>query len=148
MKFLKKFNENIESELLEPIDVSADVIEFRDKFLKVDRKLSEKEESTLNRVNRMLSELEAHHPTMTDKYEIYQVYSSNHDINNIVYVKAVSHAHAFIKASIELNKAEIVYHRLGMNKTDRWKGITLKMDQVKTRISEYELQLSKLKNIK
>ena len=152
MKHLRKFNE---SNFIEPIDVELDIIEFRKRFiepkeasLKTQKNPNEREVSSFELVKKKISELELQYPTMTDKYEVYSVYNANNRVEEMVLVKAVSYAHAFIKAAIELNTGEIAYHRLGKNKTDKWKGIVMSKKSIEWHINECELKLSKLKNIK
>ena len=147
MKHLKSFNEN--TEFVEPIDVESDIVEFREKFLTNNtRKLQPKEEFTLERVNKKLNELETQYITMTDKYELFQITNVTDPTKSMVVVKAVSAAHAYIKASIALNDPSVVFHRLGKNNNQYWKLSTVTPESIKYQIDECELKISKLKDIK
>lgn len=167
MKHLRKFNENIDSK--DPIDVESDMIEFKSKFIDDPkakewwyRRLSgvkpterdEKYQEIINSIQSKVDNFISENPTMTDKYFIYYVWNTDNDPKNEIYIKAVSHPHAYIKASILLDNPEIAYHRIIKRKDTTWKCIELTNKQLNARADEIRkviefsnIRLDKMNNI-
>ena len=97
-------------------------------------------DTLIGKINTIISD----NPTMTDKYQIYRVFSSDVE----VFVKAVSYTHAFIKSSVILDNPVIVYHRVIKGKTDEWKSVIVSKDGIESEIKKCEEKLRKLNNIK
>lgn len=153
MNHLRRFNES--DEFIIPIDVESDVKEFRNKFFTEDikrrfgvRSSMHLSTSVAQNIERKLNELESQHPTMTDKYQMFQIHNVNDPIECMVIVRAVSSDHAFIKAALALNTGDVAYQRLGRGNPSRWKCNIVTIDNIKQQIDNCVLKLEKLKDIR
>jgi hypothetical protein len=97
MKHLRRYNESkkmVPLEDKEPIDPTSDVEDFKEMFAR---------KSEENLIKSILDNIVNNNPTMTDDWKIYGVFESNDNGEKegdyIFYVKAVSKAHARVKAA-------------------------------------------------
>ena len=119
----------------DPIDVESDVIDFREKFGSNRR---------VENVEHMLKKLVDENPTMSDNWDIYEIYNTN-DIGlntgkGLVLVKAINGGHARVKASNIINNIEIYA-------TGFYTAVKIDKKVHELRIKSLEDQLQKLKNI-
>jgi len=120
----------------DPIDVESDVIDFREKFGSNRR---------IENVEHMLKKMVDENPTMSDNWDIYEIYNTN-DIGlntgkGLVFVKAINGAHARVKASNIINNIEIYA-------TGFYTAVKIDKKVHELRIKSLEDQLQKLKDIK
>jgi hypothetical protein len=133
----------------DPIDVESDVNEFLEKLSEKFRIWCTKVASSINTeyYDKRISEinhLSVSNPTMTDNWDIYEVYNTDdygRNTGTIINVKAVSKLHARIKASTIKNNLEIF-------STGFYDAKKISKDEYESKITSLERQLERLKNIK
>jgi hypothetical protein len=133
----------------DPIDVESDVNEFLEKLGEKFRVWCTKVASSTNTeyYDKRISEvnhLSVSNPTMTDNWDIYEVYNTDdygRNTGTIINVKAVSKLHARIKASTIKNNLEIF-------STGFYDAKKISKDEYESKITSLERQLERLKNIK
>jgi hypothetical protein len=141
MRYIKTFESD---SYKDPIDVESDVIEFRKNFIE-NSKFQKYNRNTayLDRLEGVLNDLVRQNPTMTDDWNIYDVYNSDdygRKEKTVIYVKAVSRMHARVKAANILNNMEIVA-------TGFYDSSVVDKAEYKARIGALEKQLDQLRNI-
>jgi hypothetical protein len=135
MRHLNTYKIFESDDLKDPIDVESDVIDFREKFGSNRR---------IENVEHMLKKLVDENPTMSDNWDIYEIYNTN-DIGlntgkGLVLVKAINGGHARVKASNIINNIEIYA-------TGFYTAVKIDKKVHELRIKSLEDQLQKLKNI-
>ena len=132
----------------DPIDVESDVNEFLEKLGEKFRIWCTKVASSTNTeyydkrisdVNHLL----VSNPTMTDNWDIYEVYNTDdygRNTGTIINVKAVSKLHARVKAATIKNNLELF-------STGFYDAKKINKYEYESRIKSLERQIEKLKNI-
>jgi len=132
----------------DPIDVESDVNEFLEKLGEkfkdwctkvVSSKNTEYYDKRIAEVNH----LSVLNPTMTDEWDIYEVYNTDdygRNIGTIINVKAVSKLHARIKAATIKNNLELF-------STGFYDAKKISKAEYEAKIQSLERQIAKLKNI-
>jgi hypothetical protein len=132
----------------DPIDVESDVNEFLEKLGEKFRVWCTKVASSTNTeyYDKKISEvnhLSASNPTMTDNWDIYEVYSTDdygRNTGTIINVKAVSKLHARIKAATIKNNLELF-------STGFYDSKKISKAEYEAKIQGLERQIAKRKNI-
>jgi hypothetical protein len=132
----------------DPIDVESDVNEFLEKLGEKFRIWCTKVASSTNTeyYDKRISEVNhllVSNPTMTDNWDIYEVYNTDdygRNTGTIINVKAVSKLHARVKAATIKNNLELF-------STGFYDAKKINKDEYESRIKSLERQIEKLKNI-
>lgn len=148
-KFSKiKYNKINESSK-DPIDIEADIAEFKEKLGKKyhDKFLRlypyERAEEIYNKYMFEIEHLAVSNPTMTDDWSIYEVYDCDEMGRKnftICYVKAISELHARVKASTHRNNIEII-------STGFYSAIKINESEYQKRVQLLEKELENIKNL-
>lgn len=149
MKHLNNYKIFESESFKDPIDVESDVNEFLEKLGEkfrvwctkvVSSKNTEYYDEKISQVKHLASS----NPTMTDDWDIYEVYNTDdygRNTGTIINVKAVSKLHARIKAAIIRNNLEIY-------STGFYDAIKINKAEYESKIKNLEKELQKLKDIK
>jgi hypothetical protein len=136
MRHLNTYKIFESDDLKDPIDVESDVIDFREKFGSNRR---------IENVEHMLKKLVDENPTMSDNWDIYEIYNADDygrkTGDTLVLVKAINGGHARVKASNIINNIEIYA-------TGFYTAVKIDKKTYELRIKSLENQLKKLKDIK
>ena len=149
MKHLNTYKIFESDDLKDPIDVESDVNEFLENLGEKFRVWCTKVASSTNTeyYDKRISEvnhLSVSNPTMTDNWDIYEVYNTDdygRNTGTIINVKAVSKLHARIKASTIKNNLEIFA-------TGFYDAKKISKAEYESKIKSLEKELQKLKDIK
>jgi hypothetical protein len=149
MKHLNTYKIFESDDFKDPIDVESDVNEFLEKLGEKFRVWCTKVASSTNteyydkRIAE-LNHLSVSNPTMTDNWDIYEVYNTDdygRNTGTIINVKAVSKLHARIKAATIKNNLEIF-------STGFYDSKKFSKAEYESKIESLEKELQKLKDIK
>lgn len=148
MKHLNTYKIFESDDYKDPIDVESDVNEFLEKLGDKFKVWCSKVTFDGQYYNKKLDELNhlsSSNPTMTDLWDVYEIYNTD-DYGRkmggpIVLVKAVSKLHARIKASTIKNNLELFT-------TGFYDAIKISKSEYEAKIENLEKELQKLKDIK
>ena len=139
---MKKFSKINESQK-DPIDPTADIEDFKEMFMDEIPGLYEV------KIDKICKNITDAHPTMTEMWNIYRIYiayENEEDNETVMYVKAISHDHAKIKASTIKNDTSILIPEIGGDYP--YKSAYLSEREVKLKLDELEEEMEMLKNPK
>jgi len=157
MKHLNNYKIFESESFKDPIDVESDVNEFLEKLGEKFRvwciriagtnfSPSSTNSTNTEYYDKRISEinhLSVSNPTMTDNWDIYEVYNTDdygRNTGTIINVKAVSKLHARVKAATIKNNLELF-------STGFYDAKKISKDEYESRIKSLERQIEKLKNI-
>jgi hypothetical protein len=139
MKYLRRFNENLEYKA--PLDVEDDVDQFLDIFKnKISRYSWREETGEYYSMKDDLERIKNDNPTMTGDWDIWGVYKIL-DSGRIVYsgyVRGISEEHARLKLATNLKLIDIF--------TPKYKAKKLSKEDIEGIIDSYEHEIYLIKN--